>query len=78
MSQSEPLSTREHYAAALRLLAVAEGSAEPPDARAVAAAAALAHATLAGLPRRARRKADDGDVMTPRQWLAEPDNGGQS
>jgi hypothetical protein len=69
---TEPLSSRQHYGEALRLLGVAEGAHEPAADRAVAAAAALVHATLAALPRRARRHAEDGPELSPRQWLAEP------
>jgi hypothetical protein len=50
-----PRSPAEHYTAALRLLAVAEGAHERSGDRLVAAGAAVAYALLAAASRRARR-----------------------
>jgi hypothetical protein len=77
-----PLTPQQHYQHAQRLLAVAEGAHEPAADRAVAATAALVHATLAGLPKRARRQSrhrlDDkptGGSPQTRWMLGQDENG---
>ena len=61
---TQPLSPAEHYAAAERLVAAAEGSVTE-EIQTTSALIALVHALLAQAPRRARRTAKHTETLPP-------------
>jgi hypothetical protein len=71
---TQPRSPSEHYQDAERLLEVAESQAVDPGLRDLSAMLALAHATLASAPRRARRQPAPagrhaGGTTAQQRWL---------